>query len=107
MSLPIIRYELLHILNASNNDFDKFFTDDNDALSARPPAPARAPLVPERSDFLEGDAPAAAKFEAFPAQALAATGAEAPTTAGALIPSICDALLSIHSVKAYGRDLDF
>src|SRR5438045_1974468 len=69
------------------------------------PLPSRAPLVPERSDFLEGDAPAADKVEAFLAQALAATGSEAPTTAGALVPWICDALLSNHSVKAYGRDL--
>src|SRR3954453_10443283 len=68
-------------------------------------APSRAPLVPERSDFLEGDTPAADKVEAFLAQALAATGTEAPTTAGALVPWICDALLSNHSVKAYGRDL--
>ena len=28
-----------------------------------------------------------------------------PATAGALVPWICDALLSNHSVKAYGRDL--
>ena len=69
------------------------------------PAPPRAPLVPERSDFLEGDAPAAAKVEAFLARALAATGSDALTTAGALVPWICDALLSNHSVKAYGRDL--
>ena len=69
------------------------------------PAPSRAPLVPERSEFLEGDAPAADKVEAFLAQALAATGTDAPTTAGALVPWICDALLSNHSVKAYGRDL--
>jgi hypothetical protein len=61
--------------------------------------------VPERSDFLEGDAPAADKVEAFLAQALAATGDDAPTTAGALVPWICDTLLSNHSVKAYGRDL--
>ena len=67
--------------------------------------PARVPLVPERSDFLEGDAPAASKVEAFLARALEATGTDAPTTAGALIPWICDALLSNHSVKAYGRDL--
>src|SRR3954466_15184288 len=67
--------------------------------------PARAPLVPERSDFLEGDAPAADRVQAFLAQALAATGTDAPTTAGALVPWICDALLSNHSVKAYGRDL--
>ena len=69
------------------------------------PAPPRTPLVPERSDFLEGDAPAAAKVEAFLARALEATGSDAPTTAGALVPWICDALLSNHSVKAYGRDL--
>src|SRR5271165_6441836 len=69
------------------------------------PAPPRTPLVPERTDFLEGDAPAAVKIEAFLAQALEATGGDAPTTAGALVPWICDALLSNHSVKAYGRDL--
>jgi site-specific recombinase XerD len=63
------------------------------------------PLVPERSDFLEGDAPAAGKVEAFLARALEATGGDTPTTAGALVPWICDALLSNHSVKAYGRDL--
>ena len=67
--------------------------------------PPRTPLVPERSDFLEGDAPAAAKVEAFLARALEATGSDAPSTAGALVPWICDALLSNHSVKAYGRDL--
>src|SRR5262249_3719962 len=78
-------------------------TNDNSDLPARPPAPA--PLVPERSDFLEGEAPAADKVAAFLAQALAATGTEASTTAGALVPWICDALLSNHSVKAYGRDL--
>jgi len=75
-------------------------------LPARPPATAtRTPLMPERTDFLEGDAPAAAKVEAFLARALEATGSEAPSTAGALVPWICDALLSNHSVKAYGRDL--
>ena len=68
-------------------------------------APPRVPLVPERSDFLEGDAPAATKVEAFLARALEATGSDALTTAGALVPWICDALLSNHSVKAYGRDL--
>ena len=36
--------------------------------------PHRIPLVPERSDFLDGDAPAADKVQAFLAQALAATG---------------------------------
>ena len=70
-----------------------------------PAAPSRPALVPERSDFLEGDAPAADKVEAFLARALEATGSDAPTTAAALVPWICDALLSNHSVKAYGRDL--
>src|SRR5271156_2025590 len=67
--------------------------------------PKAPPLLAERTDFLEGDAPAAAKVEAFLAQALAASGGDAPTTAGALVPWICDVLLSNHSVKAYGRDL--
>src|SRR3954454_20283944 len=68
-------------------------------------APPRVPLVPERTEFLEGDSPAADKVEAFLARGLEATGGDAPTTAGALVPWICDALLSNHSVKAYGRDL--
>jgi integrase/recombinase XerD len=69
--------------------------------AAAPPRPA--PLLPERSDFLEGaDAPAAEKVEAFLARALQTTGSEAT---GALVPWICDVLLSNHSVKAYGRDL--
>jgi site-specific recombinase XerD len=76
-----------------------------DGLPAVSP-PKRAPLLPERSDFLEGDAPAAAKVEAFLARALEAAGSTAPTNAAeALVPWICDALLSNHSVKAYGRDL--
>jgi hypothetical protein len=66
------------------------------------PAPPRVPLMPERSDFLEGDTPAADKVEAFLARALEATGSDAPTTAGALVPWICDALLSNHSVEPYG-----
>ena len=68
------------------------------------PAPSRAPLLPERSDFLEGgDRPAAAQVEAFLTQAFAVTGRDGP--AQALVPWICDTLLSNHSVKAYGRDL--
>jgi site-specific recombinase XerD len=67
----------------------------------------RPPLVPERSDFFEGDAPAADKVEAFLTRALEATDGSA-TVAGALVPWICDALLSNHSVKAYSRDfMDF
>src|SRR5208282_6077183 len=68
---------------------------------------ARPPLVPERSDFFEGDAPAADKVQAFLARALEAAGGS-QDTAAALVPWICDALLSNHSVKAYGRDfMDF
>src|SRR3954452_15723849 len=77
---------------------------EHSRLPALPPPPARAPLVPERTEFLEGDSPAAAKVEAFLANALAAS-ADANVAAGALVPWICDALLSNHSVKAYGRDL--
>ncbi len=80
----------------------KSATDHEQALAQRS---ARAPLVPERINFLEGDSPAAERVETFLARALAATGSAAPTTAGALVPWICDALLSNHSVKAYGRDL--
>jgi Phage integrase, N-terminal SAM-like domain len=69
------------------------------------PAPPRTPLMPERSDFLEGDSPAAAKVEAFLARALDATGSNANITTEALVLWICDALLSNHSVKAYDRDL--
>ncbi len=66
---------------------------NNSANDAHAPGLAqRVPLVPERSDFLDGDAPAADKVEAFLANALAATGGDAPTTAGALVPWICDAL---------------
>ena len=39
--------------------------------------PPRPPLVPERSDFLEGDAPAADKVAGFLARALEATGNDA------------------------------
>src|SRR5208337_1271949 len=78
---------------------------DNNLPALPPPTPHRPPLVPERSDFLEGDAPAADKVQAFLARALEAVGADADITAGALVPWICDALLSNHSVKAYGRDL--
>ena len=73
-----------------------------DAEAARAP---RTPLLPERSDFLEGDAPAAEKVEAFLARAFSATDGGAPSATAALVPWICDVLLSNHSVKAYGRDL--
>ncbi len=86
-------------------DTTKNCADHDAGIPALPAVPSRVPLVPERSDFLDGDAPAADKVEAFLANALEATGGDAPTTAGALVPWICDALLSNHSVKAYGRDL--
>jgi Phage integrase, N-terminal SAM-like domain len=81
------------------------------AGQALPPAAearrSRPPLLPERSDFLVGDAPAADKVAAFLANALEASDGAA-SVAGALVPWICDALLSNHSVKAYGRDfMDF
>jgi site-specific recombinase XerD len=79
------------------------------AAPLAPPPPRRERvLLPERSDFLEGDEPAAAKVEAFLAKALDAIAANPQGTAHALVPWICDALLSNHSIKAYGRDfVDF
>jgi site-specific recombinase XerD len=67
------------------------------------PAPHR-PLVPERGAFLEGEGPVADKVEAFLAAALAATSGP-ELAARALVPWMCDVLLSEHSLKAYGRDL--
>src|SRR5262245_31781306 len=72
--------------------------------SREPDAPPRPPLLPERSDFLEGARPATEKVEAFLAKTLAA--AAGPERAvKALVPWMCDVLLSKHSLKAYGRDL--
>src|SRR5712692_9033611 len=72
------------------------------------PRQERSPLLPERNDFLEGDQPAADKIEAFLARALPAIASNPETMAHALVPWICDALLSNHSIKAYGRDfVDF
>src|SRR5258707_925377 len=52
--------------------------------------------------------PAAAKGAASLARGREARGSAADQAAAALVPWICDALLSNHSVKAYGRDfLDF
>src|SRR5512142_1698466 len=70
---------------------------------AEPAPPRTPPLMPERTEFLDGESPAPAKVEAFLARAFAASGSDGP--AKALVPWICDALLSNHSVKAYGRDL--
>ena len=75
--------------------------DADSGLPALPPS--RPPLLPERSDFRDGDAPAADKVAALLANALEASDGSA-SVAGALVPRICDALLSNHSVKAYSRD---
>jgi site-specific recombinase XerD len=87
---------------------ENFCENDGPALPAVPSAPARPALVPERSDFLDGDAPAADKVATFLTRALDATGNAASDVGAALVPWTCDALLSNHSVKAYSRDfLDF
>ena len=90
-----------------NRDEEKApLIDEANTDSQLPALPLRPPLVPEASDFFEGDAPAADKVQAFLTNALEASGT--PTVAAALVPWICDALLSNHSVKAYGRDfMDF
>jgi hypothetical protein len=77
-------------------------------LQAVPPTEAkprasRPPLLPERSDFFDGDAPAADKVANFLAQALEASDGAA-SVAGALVPWICDTLLSNHSVNADYRE---
>jgi site-specific recombinase XerD len=85
----------------------------DDPTPARLPVPVtsdpvprpRTTLLPERSDFLDGDEPAAAKVEAFLAKALDTIASNPQGTAHALVPWICDALLSNHSIKAYGRDV--
>ena len=69
------------------------------------PALRRPRLLPERSDFLRGDAPAADKVAAFLSRALESANGSNSATAEALVPWICDVLQSNHSVKAYGRDL--
>ncbi len=80
--------------------------ETNSDLPAIPPAAApRPPLVPEASDFLDGEAPTADKIAVFLAHALEATGHSATAITAALGPWVCDALLSNHSVKAYHRDL--
>src|SRR5262245_56000546 len=66
--------------------------------------PGRPVLVPERSAFLEGEEPAADRVRAFLAQAMAASSGP-QKAAHALVPWMCDVLLSKHSLKAYGRDL--
>jgi hypothetical protein len=94
-ALPNIVQETVHFLEQSNSQ-----------LPALPPAtPVAPPLVPERSEFLDGDTPNADKVESFLTRALAAAGNDAQPMAQSLVPWMCDTLLSNHSVKAYNRDL--
>ncbi len=65
----------------------------------------RPPLVPERIDVFEGERPAEQKVSAFLARLIPAAEGAAKSPAGALVPWVCDVLLSEHSVKGYGRDL--
>jgi integrase/recombinase XerD len=103
---PINAENYCEIMNTSTDGDSTLPAPATRAGQGLPPAkPARPPLMPERSEFLDGDTPAADKVAGFLARALDASGGEAPTTAEALVPWICDALLSNHSVKAYGRDL--
>ena len=78
---------------------------DSQLPAVLPATPPRPPLVPERADFLEGDAPAADKVQAFLARALAATGGTDRPPPRPWSPGSATRLLSNHSVKAYGRDL--
>jgi site-specific recombinase XerD len=67
------------------------------------PSPRRRALVPAY-ERIDSDAPAAEKIETFLARAMERSGGK-PDMATALVPWICDALQSGHSVNAYGRDL--
>jgi len=75
---------------------------------AEPPASALAILTSSRvpaDDLIEAETPAAGKVAAFLARSLEATAGGSDMTT-ALVPWICDALQSNHSVHAYGRDLN-
>jgi site-specific recombinase XerD len=64
---------------------------------------SRDPLLAQKTDFLEGDESAQDKVSTFLGGALAKKGNHA--VSDALVPWMCDVLLSKHSLKAYGRDL--
>src|SRR5262245_10869081 len=68
-----------------NDDTNNCASSSSDlpALPATPP-----PLVPEQSEFLDGDAPAADKVQAFLARALKGSGRAADQAAAALVPWI-------------------
>jgi integrase/recombinase XerD len=106
-ALPISATSAGHVLQKSVKETVQVIEQNNTDAQLPALTPAAPPLVPERSDFLEGAAPAADKVGAFLTRALEASDGSA-TVAEALVPWICDALLSNHSVKAYGRDfMDF
>lgn len=65
------------------------------------------PLVPERVDLFVGENPVEEKVSAFLAHAIpmVVSNAHVKNASAALVPWICDVLLSEHSVKGYGRDL--
>src|SRR5262245_11441865 len=78
-------------------------TDDSCILL---PQPLSQRFAPENADVLDaGKQPVGNKVAVFLAQALAASPGGSAGVEEALVPWIRDALLSIHSVKAYGRDL--
>ena len=65
------------------------------------------PLVSEQSGVIDGEAPAEERVAAFLARVMSVADLQASSRnpAAALVPWICDVLLSEHSVKGYGRDL--
>ena len=70
----------------------------------RRPAPPRAP--PARAERLPGRGrPGGRQGRSLPGPGVGCHRQRRTDQAGALVPWICDALLSNHSVKAYGRDL--
>lgn len=69
------------------------------------PTARRHSLIPERGDFLIGDSPSSESVSRFLIAALEATESNTSQATSALVPWICDALQSGHSIKAYGRDL--
>ncbi len=65
------------------------------------------PLVPEFVEVMEGDSAAEEKVSSFLAKVIPAAtmGNSKNNPVSALVPWICDVLLSDHSIRGYGRDL--
>ena len=91
-------------MRTNNDSEEQTRSDAGDALPAviPPTRPARA-----RAERLPGRRrPGRRQGRGLPGPGPGGRGQRcSPTAAGALVPWICDALLSNHSVKAYGRDL--